>query len=283
LELLTPAKINLFLRITGRRADGYHELDSVFLPVSLFDRIEIEAGDAETSAVIIHSNSPDIPLDDTNLAARAARLFMNEKGLRWRLEIYLHKKIPAGAGLGGGSSDAGAVLRLMAQLHGIDPSQLAPLALQLGADVPFFLDPRPARVAGIGERIEYLEPECRSHLAIGIPPIAVSTAEVYRHLEPRKWSGPGPANLPETLESLCAAPNLLINDLESVALVRYPLIAEVKAQFQNLGAAGTLMSGSGSAVFALFGSARQAARAVESAAARMPETRFFTAWVLGAG
>ncbi len=280
MELLTPAKINLFLRITGRRPDGYHELDSLFLPVSLFDRIVAEVDHAQSSAVSIRCNWPEIPLDDGNLAVRAARLFLEARGLCWRVKIELHKQIPAGAGLGGGSSDAGGVLRMMARFDGIEPAVLVPLALRLGADVPFFLNPQPARVGGVGERIAYLYGDCRLHMAIGVPPVAVPTAEIYRYLERRQWSGPGPAAVPMPLEASSMTASLLVNDLESVAAARYPQITEIKAVLQNLGAVGTAMSGSGGAVFALFPSASEALRATETAAAQMPGARFFAARVV---
>jgi 4-diphosphocytidyl-2-C-methyl-D-erythritol kinase len=281
LQLLTPAKINLFLRITGRRLDGYHELDSLFLPISLFDRITIEADDVQDAATVsVRCDWPEIPTDDRNLAVRAARLFMEEMRLRWRVGIDLDKAIPAGAGLGGGSSDAGAVLRMIARLHGSEARALAPLALRLGADVPFFLDPRPARVHGVGERITYLTADCRLHLVIGVPPVSVPTAEIYRHLEHHQWSGAGPAALPSPIEATTVTSAMLVNDLESVAVARYPQILEIKALLEALGATGAMMSGSGGAVFGLFGNAEQALAAAESAAARMPQARFLAAHVL---
>src|ERR1700761_3937487 len=97
LELSTPAKINLFLRITGRRPDGYHELDSLFLPVSLFDRIAVEAEESDQAAITLRCNWPHLPIDDRNLAFRAARLFLEERNLRWRVKVDLHKQIPDGA------------------------------------------------------------------------------------------------------------------------------------------------------------------------------------------
>lgn len=275
MELSTPAKINLFLRITGRRPDGYHELDSLFLPISLFDRIVVEIAPAAASSVSIRCNWADMPLDSRNLAVRAAQLFLTEAGVSARVEIDLHKEIPAGAGLGGGSSDAGAVLRAMALLHRFDPAELGRLALKIGADVPFFLDPRPARVGGVGERITYLKQAVRLNLVIGVPPVAVPTAEIYRYLERRHWSGPGPIRMPPSLEVATIGPDLLVNDLETVALARYPQIGEIKRLFQQLGARGIAMSGSGGAVFALFPDAGEASRTARSATAKMPGARFF--------
>jgi 4-diphosphocytidyl-2-C-methyl-D-erythritol kinase len=277
LELSTPAKINLFLRITGRRPDGYHELDSLFLPVSLFDRVVVEAEEGERVEIAIQCNWPHLPLDDRNLAYRAARLFVEERNLRWQVKIDLHKRIPDGAGLGGGSSDAGAVLRIMAQLNGIAPASLAPIALRLGADVPFFLDPRPARVGGIGERIAYLEQEFALHMVIGVPPVAVPTAEIYRHLEQRDWSGCGPAIITAPSDPGRLPPDLLVNDLERPALALYPQIAAVRRLLHDVGAAAVLMSGSGGAVFGLFATAAEAAAAMARASAKIPSARFYAA------
>src|SRR5690242_7604755 len=116
---------------------------------------------------------------------------------------------------------------MMAQLYAIKPAAQAALALRLGADVPYFLDPRPARVGGVGERITYLRGACRLHLALGVPPIAVPTAEIYRHVQRGHWSGPGPAALPAPLAAGAITPQLLVNDLEGIALGRYPQIGEI--------------------------------------------------------
>lgn len=276
MELSAPAKINLFLRVTGRRPDGYHELDSLFLPVSLFDRIAVESMQAAASSVSIRCNRADIPADSRNLAVRAAELFLAETGLSARVEIDLHKKIPAGAGLGGGSSDAGAVLRGLASLHGFgDHSALERLALKIGADVPFFLDPHPARVGGVGERITPVDAIFRLHLLIGVPPVSVPTAEIYRHLERRGWSGPGPLELPPVFEAGTIGPELMVNDLEPVATARYPQIGKVKVLLQSLGAREVAMSGSGGAVFGVFTDAARASEGLVAAAAKMPEARFF--------
>ncbi len=280
LELPTPAKINLFLRITGRRADGYHELDSLFLPVSLYDRVALEAQESDDAAVTLRCNWPHLPVDDRNLAFRAARLFLEARKLRWRVKIELHKQIPDGAGLGGGSSDAGAVLRMMARLDASAPQSLAPIALQLGADVPFFLDPRPARVGGIGEQIKYLDGDWGLHMVIGVPAVTVPTGEIYQHLEPGDWSGRGPAISSTSRDEADLPPGLLVNDLERPALSLYPQIAAVKRLLREVGASAVLMSGGGGAVFGLFGGLDQAAQARDRAAAEMPGASFFAARVV---
>jgi 4-diphosphocytidyl-2-C-methyl-D-erythritol kinase len=280
LELSTPAKINLFLRVTGRRSDGYHELDSLFLPVSLFDRIALEAEPGDDAAVTLQCDWPHLPLDDRNLALRAARLFLEAAKLRWRVTIDLHKQIPDGAGLGGGSSDAGAVLRMMARLNSIAPQSLAPIALRIGADVPFFLDPRPARVGGIGEHISYLDGDWGLHMVIGVPPVVVPTAAIYRNLKQGDWSGRGPAITSMPLAGAHLPPDLLVNDLERPALALYPQIVAVKQLLRELGASGVLMSGSGGAVFGLFSNLEQAGQARAKASAQMPSARFFAARVM---
>src|ERR1035437_4312731 len=150
------AKINLFLRVTGRRDDGYHELDSGFLPVSLADEIRLEIRAADEPSVTVNCNLPELARSQNNLAARAARSFMSEFDLTAEVLIDLEKHIPVGAGLGGGSSDAATILCMMAGAAQLTDeaalSRLHRIALSLGADVPFFLDPRPSRVTGIGAR-----------------------------------------------------------------------------------------------------------------------------------
>ena len=160
LHAAAPAKINFGLRLVGRRADGYHEIESIFLPLDLADDLRLNLRrDTEprvTLAVEQAAGTPEaaVPTDDRNLAARAARAFLESARLAAAVDIRLAKRIPAAAGLGGGSSDAGAVLRTLAAAFpdALSPDAVARLGLRLGADVPFFLDPRPALVTGVGER-----------------------------------------------------------------------------------------------------------------------------------
>src|SRR5258708_6885806 len=147
------AKINLFLRVTGRRAHGYHQLDSVFLPISLADEIRLEVRAAETTSITLNCDAPALRSNHNNLATRAARAFMSEFDLAAEIQIDLKKKIPIAAGLGGGSSDAGAVLRMLATAAENDDSDylsnICPIPLSLRADVPVFLYPPPSPVTGI--------------------------------------------------------------------------------------------------------------------------------------
>jgi 4-diphosphocytidyl-2-C-methyl-D-erythritol kinase len=275
-----PAKINLFLRVVGRRPDGYHELDSIFVPISLCDHVAIEVrpSQAVSISLAMRSGVGDIPSNDRNLAWRAAAAMMKEFGLAAQVLIDLHKEIPAGAGLGGGSSDAGAVLRMMAALYQIgDRERLAKAAAGLGADVPFFLDPRPARVGGIGERIAPLDSMPMLHLVVAAPPDEVSTAEVFAALTPDDWSGAAPDADVRAIASGRFEASALVNDLEPVAIRLCPEIRRLKAILQELGASAAAMTGSGGAVFGIFPSAESAVRAAEAGRIRAPESRFIAA------
>ena len=289
-----PAKINLFLRVVGRRADGYHELDSVFVPVSLCDRvrveIRVEPRSADDTTIALRCDRDEIPTGEKNLAWRAADAFLGEFGVEIHrprhVAIDLRKEIPAGAGLGGGSSDAGAVLRMMAALCRVeDVSRLARVALALGADVPFFLSPHVAHVGGVGERIAPLEivasgeraPSRQAPLwmVIAAPPVEVSTAEVFRALSPEQWSGAAPAEHLRAIAAGAITPAMLQNDLAAVAMARYPEIAELRSALIAAGAEGASMSGSGGAVFGIFTGAEAAAQAASAMRRNLPQARYY--------
>jgi 4-diphosphocytidyl-2-C-methyl-D-erythritol kinase len=292
-----PAKINLFLRVVGRRADGYHELDSVFVPVSLCDQvrveIRVEPRSAADTTIALHCDRTDIPAGEKNLAWRAADAFLGEFGTEIHrpreVAIDLRKEIPVGAGLGGGSSDAGAVLRMMAALCRVDDlSRLAQVALALGADVPFFLDPHVAQVGGVGERIAPLEIDASGERAplsqapliplsmvIAVPPVEVSTAEVFRALSPEQWSGAAPTEHLHAIALGAIRPAMLQNDLAAAAMARYPEIAQLRSALLAAGAEGASMSGSGGAVFGIFAGAKAAAQAAAAMRQNYPQARYY--------
>jgi 4-diphosphocytidyl-2-C-methyl-D-erythritol kinase len=296
-KLLTepaPAKINLFLRVVGRRADDYHELDSVFVPVSLCDQVRVEIRGEPRSApnttIALDCDRDDLPAGEKNLAWRAAAAFLDEFGDEIdrprQVAIDLRKEIPVGAGLGGGSSDAGAVLRMMATLCRVDDrSRLAQVALALGADVPFFLQPRIAQIGGVGERIAPLEIDTLGERAalwrsplwmvIAVPPVVVSTAEVFRALSPEQWSGAAPREYLHAIAAGAIRPEMLQNDLAAAAIARYPEIAQLRSMLLAAGAEGASMSGSGGAVFGIFADAKAAAQAAAMLRQRHPEARFY--------
>ena len=276
-----PAKINLFLRVTGRRCDGYHELDSVFVPVSIFDRLDIELRPDRPASVQLCCDSDAVPANERNLAVKAAREFLTEFNLLAEVRINLHKEIPVGAGLGGGSSDAGAVLRMMAALCGV--GQMAPLltvAMRIGADVPFFLNPTPARVGGIGERSEALGRIEKPFLLILVPQFEVPTALVFRDLRPEHWSGPAPDHDIDAIIRGRIGREHVVNDLEQVAIAKWPEIGELKKLLESLGARAAAMTGSGGAVFGIFDSSSDVSRACREVGRRTAQVRRFAVSVL---
>ena len=250
---LAPGKINLCLQVTGRRANGYHELDSIFLPIAWSDIVRIETRPADAPRVSLRCDEAALDDAESNLASRAAAAFMAEFAIAAEVLVDVCKRIPVGAGLGGGSSDAGAVLRMMAAIFGISsPERLATLALQLGADVPFFLDPGPARVRGIGEIIEPLSAMVRLNLVIAVPAVKVSTAKVFAALGRESWSGPvADSEISSILSGRMSAAQV-VNDLAKPAMGLFPDIAKLKALLEEEGARVTGMSGSGGAVFGLY-------------------------------
>ena len=261
MRVLAPAKVNFFLRIIGRRPDGYHLLDSLMAPVSLYDEIEITAertGGTEPH-IRVRCNDPSIPTDRSNLACRAAALLCREAGIGASIAITLHKNIPAGAGLGGGSSDAAAVLKALNQAFalGLSPEHLCRLAARLGADIPFFIPCRLARVGGIGEILRPLPPLPQRWLVIVVPGFSVSTPWAYQRFDalqpdlPQPQPGATDQAPPLDTQQWPSAAGL-VNDLERAVLPAYPLIADRKKQLAALGADVALMSGSGSAVFGVF-------------------------------
>jgi 4-diphosphocytidyl-2-C-methyl-D-erythritol kinase len=283
-KLLTeaaPAKINLFLRVVDRRPDGYHELDSIFLPLALCDRVRVEMRSGGSRNVALTGNLGDLPSDERNLAVKAAARFMSEFHIDAEVLLGLDKQIPVGAGLGGGSSDAGAVLRMMAALTRIsDSPSLTRLAAGIGADVPFFIDPRPARVGGIGERIAPLPHVPKWPMLIAIPPLEVPTATIFHDLTRAEWSGPASDADVAAFTAGNLAESLLVNDLEGPAMRRFPAIANLKRMMKEAGALASSMTGSGGAVFGFFASDEQTRRAAATFRNHDPALRVFETAVL---
>jgi 4-diphosphocytidyl-2-C-methyl-D-erythritol kinase len=278
-EVTAPAKLNLGLRITGRREDGYHELESLFVPIDWADDVAVEIEEAAEASVALTlaGSGAGIPADDTNLAVRAAVRFLESSDLHCRVRIELTKRLPAAAGLGGGSSDAGAVLRALAALFpdALPPHRLAELALAIGADVPFFLDPKPAQVSGVGERIEPVPGMPRMAVLLMNPGIPLSTAEVFQAYDARPAtassltmsepdptlrsnSGPVTESAPRSVAGFA---HRLHNDLEAAAVRLCPPVARLQQRLRSTGAVGVGMSGSGPTVFGLYLDAASAAAA----------------------
>lgn len=262
-RILSPAKINLFLRITGRRADGYHNLLSLMCRVGLFDEIRLRL----TAAPIrLMCSDPCLPRDESNLAVRAAAVFFEALGRREGVEIALEKRIPVSAGLGGGSSNAASVLMGLNHASGrpFSRRRLKQLARRLGADVPFFICETPALASGIGDILEPYPNLPMFHIILICPPFAVSTAEVYRKLNLRLTNCSKQLTRARFKKEGFDPKRHLCNDLETVTQALHPEIIGVKRQLLGRGALGALMTGSGGGVFGLFGNASDAYKAADS-------------------
>ncbi len=263
MKILSPAKINLFLQVTGKRPDGYHELFSLMCCVSLFDTIFLQFG---TQKIEIESSHPQIPLDETNLAYQAAALFFKTLGVKDGVKITIDKSIPVAAGLGGGSSNAASVLRGLNHHYDFPFSrdQLMSLGLSLGADVPFLLFQKPALASGIGEKLEAYPELLPNNVIIVHPGFRVSTAEVFQNLNLRLTKCKKKFTKTSLKETGYNISLHLCNDLEAVTASKYPVIKSVKEQLLKQGALGALMSGSGPTVFGLFSDQDQAGKAMQA-------------------
>jgi len=281
MQVHAPAKINLGLRVLCRRPDGYHELESLFVPLDLADTLEVALREAERPEVALRV-SPEtaaVPGGPQNLAARAARAFLEAAGLRCRVDIALAKATPAAAGLGGGSSDAGAVLQALFRHFpdALDAGALRGVALALGADVPFFLDPKPCWVRGVGEQLAPVAGLPALSLLLVNPGSALPTAEVYRafdalHPNWRRSASPPPDGraLSAPADRAALLPQWVENDLEAAALRLCPSIGRIRARLAGLGALAVGMSGSGATLYGIFADAAAAAAAQAAAAFAPP-------------
>lgn len=258
-ERLSPCKVNLLLNILGRRPDGFHELESVMLPVPLTDRLRLERGGA---GIVLTCSHPGLPVDGTNLVHRAAERFLSAAGASEGVRIHLEKRLPLAAGIGGGSANAAVTLLGLNELWGgpLDAEALQSLAAGLGSDVPFFLQEGPALATGRGERVETLPPFPALRgcgMVLVHPGFGVSTPWAYQALAgyPEALNGrPGRAR--ELVAALngadpAAGASLLYNSLEAPVLPKHPLLGLYQEFFRGEGALGVLMSGSGSSTFAL--------------------------------
>ncbi len=246
-----PAKINLRLRVVGRRPDGYHLLDSLLLPVGVFDCLVVRVWPAAHPTVELCCQSPGVPRGGDNLAVRAAHLFMRETMTTLKVVVELKKEIPVGAGLGGGSSDAAAVLRALNAIVGTDipQEQLMEWALSLGADVPFFIYGRPARIRGIGEWVEGLHDWPSGPLVLAFCGASLATSEVYAAYDDLLTSRGAASSIRRPTRGQMPLRDLLVNDLEAAAIRIQPGLRGLKTRLLRLGAQGALMTGSGSSVF----------------------------------
>jgi 4-diphosphocytidyl-2-C-methyl-D-erythritol kinase len=266
LTVRAHAKVNLDLRVLGVRADGYHELRTVFQSIELHDTLTCAE---RPGPFTLACRTPGVPLDAGNLIWKAAAALWTALGRGGEIRdvvVQIDKKVPLEAGLGGGSADAAAALMALARLWGGAPvTLLREVGATIGADVPFFLSGGTALGLGRGEEIYPLVDLPPHYVVIVRPPFGVSTAEAYGWYDDDRASGQRDENrefqqLPVPWPSRAAQ---MINDLEPPVVRRHPEIAAMKQQLRELGATAAAMSGSGSAVFGLFRSRAAAERAVK--------------------
>lgn len=258
----SPAKVNLILRVLGRRPDGYHDIESLMQKISLCDELFFTPAEKD---IRIRCHGASLPEDESNIVHRAASAIRSRLPGRPGVEITIHKKIPVAAGLGGGSSNAAVTLTTLNELFGLNlPRQeLMAIGKSLGADVPFFIFADAAWAFGIGERLYPAEPLPKMWFVLVNPGFEVSTKAVYQKLnlaltkEKRKDS----IHRFNTVSELAGA---LRNDLEGVTLDLHPELRAVKDLLVKMGALGSLMSGSGPTLFGLFDSEKKAAMAEET-------------------
>jgi 4-diphosphocytidyl-2-C-methyl-D-erythritol kinase len=260
------AKINLGLRIIRRREDGYHEIETVFHLVNLFDTIELEA---EGNEILIKSSDPQLSTGRSNLCWKAADILRREGSAARGVKIRIDKRIPVGAGLGGGSSDAALVLRELPHLWNLDISneRLQEIAESLGSDVPYFLRPGNAFATGRGEVLDYLEQSLPYWIVVVYPGIRVATRWAYEHVTPTEQPEQDDLKrlLFENLDRPAEWRNKLKNDFEELVFQTHGTVKQTKDMLYNAGADFALMSGSGSAVFGLFRNEQSARAIVETA------------------
>ena len=264
MKLRAYAKINIGLNVLGKRSDGYHDLETVFHEIDCFDEIELERHEKVTMT----ADSILVPIDRSNLCLSAANLLQKEKHVRQGVVIHLKKNIPIGAGLGGGSSDAAAVLCGLNRFWELRLSnnQLRLLAAQIGADVPFFIEGGTAYATGRGEILESFSLLLPFWIAVITPLVRISTAWAYSQLVPKrngKVSG-----LQTKLVKQLSNPQKLIsiiqNDFEPIVFKTYPELSSVKEKLNEMGAVFSLMSGSGSSIYGFFEDDKKALAALSS-------------------
>ncbi len=246
------AKINLGLRVTSKREDGYHNLDTVFYPIPLYDILEIIPQEKNGELVFTSRGKKGKGEPNSNLCCEAYTLLKKDFSSIPSIRLHLHKTIPMGAGMGGGSSDAAFMLRLMNQTFGlkIDDLQLKAYALQLGSDCPFFIDNIPVHATGRGERMKPIACNLsQKSIVLVCPGIHISTKEAFSNIVP---TSDGPSCLDIVDQELDDWKTLLVNDFEKTVFPLYPQLSQIKHQLYEMGAKYACMTGTGSTIFGIF-------------------------------
>jgi len=278
------AKINLFLEIVGRRSDGYHEIVSVMQAVNLRDSLVIQKADSAASPVQLDINIPNLSSGDKNLVVRATKLIMQEYNITQPIHIKLTKRIPIGAGLGGGSSNCAATLHGLNKLFDlkISTDKLMDMGKTLGADVPFCLlansQGGTALATGIGEKLTPLPSHPNCYIVLACPPIHVSTKEIFSKLSFKAINTDNKLSkfisTYETRDIVQIAKNFE-NIFTPITSAMHPQISTLITDLQNQDALGAAMTGTGSAVFAYFNNEGSAQKACDILQATYTDTKFF--------
>ena len=263
MKIFSPAKINLFLQVLGKRPDGYHDLMSLMCCIGLYDTVSLTFG---VKNITVSCHHPGVPEDDKNLAFGAAHLFLKSLNKNEGVKISIQKQIPVAAGLGGGSSNAAAVFLGLNRYYGypFSTGELMSMGLSIGADVPFFIFQKPAIASGIGEKLEAYQNLKNLKILLVFPDFSVSTADVYKKLNL------GLTKCKKKLKSFLLNEQRfdprchLCNDLEAVTASKYPVINTIKEALLNHGALGALMTGSGPTIFGLFSDSNAASKASQA-------------------
>ena len=268
MALLSPAKINLCLAVTGKRSDGYHELLTLFCRIGVYDHIRLAY---PTNGISVSCPHPDVPENQTNTAHKAASVFLSRirqqtNRITEGVHITIEKNIPVGAGLGGGSSNAATVLMGLNKLYQtpFSKKELMEMGLEIGADVPFFIFKKPAIAQGIGEKLTVYHGLSPYKVILVNPGIYVSTKEVYKNLNLGLTKCEQKLNCLLFKKDTFKVPQHMCNDLEVVTESLCKEIPLIKDKLRAVGAEGVLMSGSGPTVFGLFRDTAKALKAYET-------------------
>ena len=258
---MAPAKINLFLRVLRKRADGYHDIFSLMQKISLYDELIFYP---RRRGIVLNCPGIDLPTNDDNLVVRAAKAIFSYCNYPYGMEINLVKKIPMTAGLGGGSSDAATTLMALNKICSLKlkKNELIKLGTKIGADVPFFIFGNAALASGIGDKLKHLQNLPQLNLILIKPNFELSTKMVYESLNLRLTMGKNNYSIPRILD-LSDIIQGLHNDLESVSLETHSELADLKKMLLRHGALGALMSGSGPTVFGIFRNEKEAKKNLE--------------------
>ncbi|WP_455668083.1 4-(cytidine 5'-diphospho)-2-C-methyl-D-erythritol kinase [Phocaeicola sp.] len=247
------AKINLGLNIIEKRPDGYHNLETIFYPINLQDALEVTRQEGNNKEYTLRISGMTLDGDpEENLVVRAYKLLKNDHPQIQPIDIHMYKHIPAGAGLGGGSSDAAHMIKLLNEKFalGLGAEQMEKYATQLGADCAFFIKNQPVFACGIGEIFEPIELSLKGyHIVLVKPDIFVSTRDAFSQIKPERPAVSLKEIMKQPIESWKGS---MKNDFESSVFQKFPEIAAIKDELYDLGAVYAAMSGSGSAVYGIF-------------------------------